>query len=73
MIWQFLENEELTRVLLGEATERGTYSAISSFLSAGTASCIHNRIFAVGGRLPFAGLQRCAGQRKLAVGRSTRW
>ena len=37
MIWQFLENEELTRVLLGEATERGTYSAISSFLSAGTA------------------------------------
>lgn len=44
MIWQFLENEEPTRVLLCEATERGTCSAISSFLSAGTASCIHNRI-----------------------------
>jgi hypothetical protein len=31
MIWQFLENEVLTRVLLAEATERGTYSAISTF------------------------------------------
>jgi hypothetical protein len=31
MIWQFNENEELTRVLLDEATERGTYAAISSF------------------------------------------
>lgn len=31
MIWQFNENEELTRVLLDEAVERGTYAAISSY------------------------------------------
>ena len=31
MIWQFNENEELTRVLLDEAVERGTYAAVSSF------------------------------------------
>jgi hypothetical protein len=31
MIWQFNENEELTRVLLDEAVETGTYSAVSSF------------------------------------------
>jgi hypothetical protein len=31
MIWQFNENEELTRVLLDEAVETGTYAAISSF------------------------------------------
>jgi hypothetical protein len=31
MIWQFNENEELTRILLDEAVERGTYAAVSSF------------------------------------------
>lgn len=31
MIWQFNENEELTRVLLDEAVETGSYAAVSSF------------------------------------------
>ncbi|HWR54593.1 MAG TPA: prenyltransferase/squalene oxidase repeat-containing protein [Bryobacteraceae bacterium] len=31
MVWQFNENEELTRVLLDEAVETGTYGAVSSF------------------------------------------
>jgi len=31
MVWQFNENEEITRVLLDEAIERGTYSGISTF------------------------------------------
>jgi len=31
MIWQFNENEELTRILLDEAVETGTYAAVSSF------------------------------------------
>lgn len=31
MIWQFNENEELTRVLLDEAVERGTYAGISTY------------------------------------------
>jgi hypothetical protein len=31
VVWQFNENEELTRILLDEAVERGTYSAIASF------------------------------------------
>ncbi|MBI4905476.1 MAG: terpene cyclase/mutase family protein [Acidobacteria bacterium] len=30
MIWQFNENEELTRILLDEAVERGTYAAIAA-------------------------------------------
>jgi hypothetical protein len=30
-VWQFNENEELTRVLLDQAVESGTFSAISSF------------------------------------------
>ena len=30
-VWQFNENEELTRVLLDEAVESGTYCAISSY------------------------------------------
>jgi hypothetical protein len=30
-VWQFNENEELTRVLLNQAVEEGTFSAISSF------------------------------------------
>jgi hypothetical protein len=30
-VWQFNENEELTRILLDEAVEHGTYVAISSF------------------------------------------
>ncbi|HYO81929.1 MAG TPA: prenyltransferase/squalene oxidase repeat-containing protein [Bryobacteraceae bacterium] len=31
LIWQFLENEELTRALLDEAADKGTYSGIASF------------------------------------------
>lgn len=31
MIWQFNENEELTRILLDEALEKGTYAAVSTF------------------------------------------
>jgi hypothetical protein len=31
MIWQFNENEEITRALLDEAAQKGTYSAISTF------------------------------------------
>jgi hypothetical protein len=31
MVWQFNENEELTRILLDEAVETGTYASISSF------------------------------------------
>ena len=58
LFWQFLENEELTRILLDEAVESGTYAGIASF-HFGNENFLHSqpylhRWFA---RLPFVGLQ----------------
>jgi hypothetical protein len=63
MIWQFLESEELTRVLLDEAVEKGTYSAIASF-HFGNENFLHSQPFLHRwyGRLPFVGLQDAHGQ-----------
>lgn len=63
MIWQFLESEELTRMLLDEAVESGTYAAISSF-HFGNENFLHSQPFLHRwyGRLPFVGLQDAHGQ-----------
>jgi hypothetical protein len=63
MVWQFLENEELTRVLLDEATERGTYSAISAF-HFGNENFLHSQPYLHRwyGRIPFVGLQDAHGK-----------
>jgi hypothetical protein len=63
MIWQFLENEELTRVLLDEAVERGTYSGIASF-HFGNENFLHSQPYLHRwyGRLPFVGLQDAHGK-----------
>ncbi|MPY90821.1 MAG: prenyltransferase [Luteitalea sp.] len=57
MIWQFNENEELTRVLLDEACDRGTYAAISAF-HFGNENFLHSQPFlhCWYGRLPFVTL-----------------
>jgi hypothetical protein len=54
MVWQFNENEELTRVLLDD----GTYSAISTF-HFGNEDFLHSQPFLHrwNGRIPFVGLQ----------------
>jgi hypothetical protein len=58
MVWQFNENEELTRVLLDEAVERGTYAAISSF-HFGNENFLNTEPFLMRYQdvLPFVGLQ----------------
>lgn len=58
MVWQFNENEELTRVLLDEAVARGTYAAVSSF-HFGNENFLNTQPFLMRyyGLLPFVGLQ----------------
>ena len=58
MIWQFNENEELTRILLDEALEKGTYAAISSF-HFGNENFLRTQPFLLRYRelLPFVALQ----------------
>ncbi|MFB3827029.1 MAG: prenyltransferase/squalene oxidase repeat-containing protein [Bryobacteraceae bacterium] len=58
MIWQFNENEELTRILLDEAVERGTYAAIASF-HFGNENFLNTQPFLrrYEGVLPFVALQ----------------
>ncbi|MGE5568151.1 MAG: prenyltransferase/squalene oxidase repeat-containing protein [Rhodospirillales bacterium] len=62
MIWQFLENEELTRILLDEAVEKGTYAAVSTF-HFGNENFLHSQPFLHRWyrRLPFVGLQDAHG------------
>jgi hypothetical protein len=62
MIWQFNENEELTRALLDEAVERGTYAAIATF-HFGNENFLNSQPFLHRwyGRLPFVGLQDAHG------------
>jgi hypothetical protein len=63
LIWQFLENEELTRVLLDEALQRRTYSAIASF-HFGNENFLHSQPYLHRwyGRIPFVGLQDAHGK-----------
>jgi hypothetical protein len=63
MIWQFLENEELTRVLLDEAAATGTYAAIASF-HFGNENFLHSQpyLHRWHGRIPFVGLQDAHGK-----------
>jgi hypothetical protein len=62
LIWQFLENEELTRVLLDEAATAGTYSGISTF-HFGNENFLHSQPYLHRwyGRIPFVGLQDAHG------------
>lgn len=63
MVWQFLENEELTRVLLDDGVANGSYSAIASF-HFGNENFLHSQSYLHRwyGRLPFVGLQDAHGQ-----------
>lgn len=63
MIWQFLENEELTRILLDEAAATGTYAAIASF-HFGNENFLHSQPYLHRwyGRIPFVGLQDAHGK-----------
>jgi hypothetical protein len=63
MVWQFNENEEITRVLLDEAIQRGTYSAIATF-HFGEECFLHSESFLHRwyGRIPFIGLQDAHGK-----------
>lgn len=63
MIWQFLENEELTRALLDDAVQHGSYSAIATF-HFGNENFLHSQPYLHRwlGRLPFVGLQDAHGQ-----------
>ena len=63
LVWQFLENEELTRVLLDEAVERGTYSAIASF-HFGNENFLHSQPYLHRWyqRIPFVALQDAHGK-----------
>jgi hypothetical protein len=57
-VWQFNENEELTRVLLNQAVAEGTFSAISSF-HFGVEHFLHTQPFLNRYRdvMPYIGLQ----------------
>lgn len=86
LVWQFNENEELTRALLDEAVAKGTYSAIAAF-HFGNENFLHSQPFLHrwAGRLPFVGLQDAHGKeswwwgknlsafRTLYVARSAGW
>ena len=63
LVWQFNENEELTRILLDEAVEKGTYSAIAAF-HFGNENFLHSQPFLHrwDGRLAFVGLQDAHGK-----------
>jgi hypothetical protein len=62
MVWQFNESEELTRMCLDEAVEKGTYGAIASF-HFGNEDFLHTQPFLHRwyGRIPFVGLQDAHG------------
>jgi hypothetical protein len=62
MVWQFNENEELTRILLDEAVQKGTYAAIASF-HFGNENFLHSQpvLHRWYGRLPYIGLQDAHG------------
>lgn len=86
LVWQFNENEELTRALLDEAVEKGTYAAIAAF-HFGNENFLHSQPFLHrwAGRLPYVGLQDAHGKeswwwakylsafRTLYVARDTGW
>jgi hypothetical protein len=62
MVWQFNENEELTRVLLDEAILKGTYAAISSFhFGRGNFLEYDPFLMSYSGRIPMVGLQDAHG------------
>ncbi|MCC6264160.1 MAG: prenyltransferase [Bryobacterales bacterium] len=63
LVWQFNENEELTRILLDEAAAKGTYSAIAAF-HFGNENFLHSQPFLHrwAGRLPYVGLQDAHGK-----------
>jgi hypothetical protein len=63
LIWQFLENEELTRVLLDEALERHTYSGVATF-HFGNENFLHSQPYLHRwyGRIPFVALQDAHGK-----------
>ncbi|MBL7153035.1 MAG: prenyltransferase [Phycisphaerae bacterium] len=62
LIWQFGENEELTRLYLDDSLERGGYAAISTF-HFGNPDFANSEPFLkeYGGRIPFVGLQDAHG------------
>lgn len=62
MVWQFNENEELTRALLDEAVEKGTYGAICTF-HFGNEDFLSSQPFLMRwyGRLPMVALQDAHG------------
>src|SRR6185437_1944058 len=62
MVWQFNENEELTRVLLDEAAETGTYGAICTF-HFGNENFLDSQPFLMRwyGRIPMVALQDAHG------------
>lgn len=62
MVWQFLENEELTRALLDDGVATGSYSAIATF-HFGNENFLHSQPYLHRwyGRLPFVGLQDAHG------------
>lgn len=62
MLWQFNENEELTRVLLDEAIQKGTYGGICSF-HFGIENFLDSQPFLRRylGRIPMVGLQDAHG------------
>jgi prenyltransferase beta subunit len=62
MVWQFNENEELSRVLLDEAIQKGTYAAISSFhFGRGNFLEYDPFLMTYSGRIPMVGLQDAHG------------
>jgi hypothetical protein len=63
LFWQFNENEELTRILLDEAVEMGTYAGIASF-HFGNENFLHSQPYLHRWyeRLPFVGLQDAHGR-----------
>jgi hypothetical protein len=63
MVWQFNENEELSRVLLDEAILKGTYGAISSFhFGPGNFLEYDPFLMSYSGRIPMVGLQDAHGE-----------
>jgi hypothetical protein len=62
MVWQFNENEELSRVLLDEAILKGTYGAISSFhFGRGNFLEYDPFLMSYSGRISMVGLQDAHG------------
>jgi len=63
LIWQFNENEELSRILFDEAIQKGTYAAISSFhFGRGNFLEYDPFLMTYSGRIPMVGLQDAHGE-----------